>query len=191
MPLNFADDIEELATHLKSILEEDPYLPEDLEAALSTREFTDAQIKIIKNNATPTTFHNTEEGEALESTAEEILTHSFADPVRNGILMMSFNANNPQSSFSAMVNIRRAINDITHNYPLLLGEDIPRCVDDVLNSYESKIIPELNDLIDDMEDEHGFDAEKTKPTTDWQHISKLPIEPFYSIPVPPPDNLDR
>ncbi len=184
MPQDFSNAIKDLAKKVETTLKKDSCLSEDLEMSLSVREFTDAQIKTVKEHATQTTFHNVRDGDGkeIESTFEQNLTHSFKDPISNGAMTMSFLASDSQLSFEATVKTRNALDDIIYNYQILLGEDMPGSVAKVLEYYENEVMNEMDVLIENMEHEFGFKAEDIQPAEDWQHIHRLPDEPFRPKP---------
>lgn len=150
---------------------------EDLRGAFQKQNYTDAQTNAMHAVATQTCFaplSGYDEGNNIPSQ----LTHAFSDPLGNSAMMLRLLSGNDKLTLNILVNVRTAIEDDIHNYPLLLGDDLPPSVRDVLESYEGDLLPLMNELIDELSEKTGIAADDFEPAKDWQHISKLPEDVF-------------
>ncbi len=150
---------------------------EDLRGAFQKQNYTDAQTNAMHAVATQTCFaplSGYDEGNNIPPQ----LTHAFADPLGNSAMMLRLLGDDNKLTLNILVNVRSAIEDDIHNYPLLLGDDLPQSVRDVLESYDGEILPLMPTLIDTLSQETGINPADITPAKDWQHIHKLPEDIF-------------
>lgn len=152
----------------------------ELEAALSSINFSGPQLQAIGQAATPTCLSGIShiQGEAVKLSLPYNLTHAFTDPVRNSaqcIQIMGDEKIDIEGDFSlgVLVRARYALKDIVHNYPLLLGEAMPPSVREIVVRYENEVLPEMDRLIEGLAAETGIDPETIGPVDHWQHLNRL------------------
>ncbi|MCB1840643.1 MAG: hypothetical protein KDI61_10335 [Alphaproteobacteria bacterium] len=158
----------------------------DLEAALCSVEFSDQQLMEIRQAASLTFMKSCEtngDAQAFVPALNAELTHAFVDAARHCAL--SFDAiSDPMleiqgdMALQILTRARYAFRDIIHNYPLLLGERMPESVREILATYESEILPEIDGLIAELSDETGMDPNEVIPSGHWEHLRALPPEMF-------------
>lgn len=158
---------------------------DDLEAALDAVEFSAAQLAAIQAAATPTCLQDLGDGEGgfVDHTLSQKLTHAFKDPVQNSAFFMDLYANGQirgedRDALAMLTQARGAIRDIVHNYPLMLREDMPGSVQQILDRYEQEILPQLDTMIAELAAETGTDPAGIPPGVDWQHLYRLDPEAF-------------
>jgi hypothetical protein len=153
---------------------------DDLEAALSVADFNEAQMAAIRAAATPTCLQDLGDGQGgvVDHTLAQKLTHAFKDPVQNSALFMHLFANgfygeSEREVLTMMTQARGAIRDIIHNYPLMLREDMPGSIRQILDCYEQEVLPQLDTMIAELAAETGADPAAIPPGVDWQHLYRL------------------
>lgn len=179
---DFKKAIGDISNELRSLMQGGVW-EEDLEAALSSIELTDAQHSAIKQAASPTFFQDFTFGETdVKPTLSSQLAHAFRDPVAKSSLSMELTSRanyDGATTLEILTQARTILEDITHNYPLILGEDMPRDVQDILDGYKTQIIPKLSEHIDALSAETGIDAASfAPPTIGVEHLSSLPDDAF-------------
>lgn len=158
---------------------------DDLEAALAVADFNEAQLAAIRAAATPTCLQDLGDGQGgiVDHTLAQKLTHAFKDPVQNSALFMQlfsngFYGDSEREVLTMMTQARGAIRDIVHNYPLMLREDMPGTIRQILDRYEQEILPQMDTMIAALAAETGADPAAIPPGVDWQHLYEMPPEAF-------------
>lgn len=153
---------------------------DDLEAALSVADFNEAQMAAIRAAATPTCLQDLGDGQGgiVDHTLSEKLTHAFRDPVQNSALFLHLFAEGKMEGserevLTVLSQARGAIRDIVHNYPLMLREDMPGTIRQILDCYEQEVLPQLDTMIAELAAETGGDPTAIPPGVDWQHLYRL------------------
>ena len=81
-------------------------------------------------------------------------------------------------ALQVLTRARMGLRDIVNNYPLLLGEAMPGSVEDIIGVYRNEILPQMDDLIDELAEETGIDPDTVTPAESRQHLYALPPEVF-------------
>ena len=157
----------------------------DLQSALSRIEFSEAQVDAIRQAATPSFLdgYTSGQGVAILPTLKEELTHAFTDSVRNSAFCMDMISDprlqlEDDFALRVLTRARMALREIVHNYPRLLGPEMPDSVEEILSAYEEEVLPQMNALIRDLAAETGIDPDSIAPVDTWQHLHALPPEVF-------------
>lgn len=158
---------------------------DDLEAALSVADFNEAQLAAIRAAATPTCLQDLGDGQGgiVSHTLSQKLTHAFKDPVQNSAFFLHLYAagkmqGSEREALTVLTQARGVLRDIVHNYPLMLREDMPGTVRQILDRYEQEILPQMETMIADLAAETGMDPATIPPGEDWQHLYAMPPEAF-------------
>ncbi|MBK6895436.1 MAG: hypothetical protein IPH06_02435 [Alphaproteobacteria bacterium] len=157
----------------------------DLERAFSARQFNAPQLQAIGAAATPTCLSNITDGKGrtVPLSLSYNLTHAFTDPVRNSaqsIQILGDDLIDVKADFSlgVLVRARYALRDIVQNYPLLLGKEMPPSVGEIITTYRTEVLPQVDGLIDDLARKTGIDPGTIAEAQHWQHLRALPPEVF-------------
>lgn len=149
---------------------------EDMRAAFLSHSFTPQQEEALHNAGTPTCFHNI--GGMGDDPLPVQLTHAFSDPIGNSAMMIGMLRSDDDLLLQVMVKLRHAIEDDCHNYPIIMGDDLPGSVQKVLDQYDEELLPQINEAIEELVRRTGKDPATIPPAVDWQHMSKLSPELF-------------
>lgn len=180
--------IHDVAQRLAALME-DGVWKEDLEVGLAVQEFSGAQIEAMKAAASPTCRNNFNalaegSGEEVQEKISEILTHAFRDPVLKAAMYLTLfgegkiAADDPHKALLMVTQARDMMREVVHNYPLLLGEEMPGSVRDILDAYEREILPELEEAVAAFSAESGVDPSAIPVAVGWEHLHALPPEIF-------------
>ena len=175
--------------HRLSALMGDGVWKEDLEVGLSVQEFSLAQIEAMKAVATPTCRGNFNalakgSGEEVQDKLAKILAHAFRDPVLKASIYLELfgegkiAADDPHKALLIVTQSRDMMREVVHNYPLLLGEDMPGSVQEILDAYDSEILPALDEAVAEFSAESGLDPSTVSEAEGWEHLRSLPPEVF-------------
>lgn len=188
--LDLRERVGALAKSLYALLDaDDKVWREDLSASLAIREFNPAQIEAMKEAATPTccdTF-NVKSNFAAPDFPDHIakvLTHAFHDPLMKAACSFDWYAegrlshDDPSYTLTMIVQTRSMLRELAHNYPLLLGEDMPGSVQQILDGIGADILPALDGLAEEIETGNGLDVRHIPPGRGWEHLHTLPPEVF-------------
>ncbi len=153
----------------------------DLQAALSSIQFTPEQEQAIRDKATPTTFQDMGGGEAMNDFSTRI-THAFRDSIANTTMLLEMvtMSGDEEQTLNTLTQIKMNIQDLEHNYPLMLGENLPESVEQVLDTYEAEILPQINGMIDELAQSTGIDPNNIPYNSSYQHITALPEDVFVN-----------
>ncbi len=177
---DFKKAVGNISKNLREITTSD-YWEEDLEIALETIELTPKQIEIIKSLSTDTLF-NDKNDSIMALSIEQRLVHAFKDPaVKMGMMFehASLGAFSDEDTMRLLLETRNALEDIIHNYTMMLGENMPRSVSDILEEYSKNTLVQLNNQIFELSKETGINADDIElGNNGWEHISKLPENAF-------------
>ena len=170
----------EIASALQNINNQDNGWYEDLEVTLCGIDFTNEQMQSIKDAASPTLLQDL--NREYEITLSQKLAHAFEDAVIKTKLtlgLMEYNGfTDEDSPLILLRELREVLKDHIHNYPLLLGDDMPKNVLVILDEYQ-KLIPVINELVTGLESDLGIDHESiVQYGQGIEHIFKLDHEPF-------------
>ncbi len=183
------EQVYDLAREMYRLTEGDVWL-EDLEVTLSVRDFTEPQIEAMKAAASPTclqAFNRLSNSGAANDPADalsQILTHSLRDPVLKGAKTFELfgdgklDSDDPDFVLTMLVQVRTMLREVVHNYPLLLQEDMPGNVQNILDGFVQDILPRLDNLVSDVSAQSPLDPNKIPPGGGWEHLHTLPPEAF-------------
>lgn len=161
----------DIAKAIQSAFSNDKYMREDLEMALEARELSQEAKNEIRNNATETTFHPII---GAEESFETDLANSFQDPAINSLLMLQTSEKDSTLALHVLEKTKRALEDAAHNFPRILKEEMPGSVNNTIQQINEKILPDMSELINALEEKTGLKASDIETATDWQHVHRLP-----------------
>lgn len=175
MKEEFKKQVEGITAALKESLPSNGDWRLDLRATLNHAiTFSEKQVQAIADAATLTTLKDVT---GVETSLAKKLTHAFEDPVSNSISILTSIKNGyieDDEAIVPLIQLKNALEDINHNYPLILGGETPDTTLEIIETYKSTIIPQLENVIAGLADETGIDPQNIKPQDNWQHLSALP-----------------
>ena len=150
----------------------------DLENALNQVVFTTDQIDAIHAAATPNVFQVV--GNDDMNAFSTRITHAFRDAMANSVSI--FDAallfEEEDKALESLVQMKRFIEDLSHNYPRILGGEMPDSVQDVLDRYTDDVLPRIDEMITELAEKTGIDPEDVSRDVKFQHINALPDDIF-------------
>lgn len=177
---HFEQKTEGLVSTLHELVDDNQPWRKDLEDALSAIHLTEEQNQVIRDAATSLTFKSIGHDEGMDGFSTR-MTHAFRDAIGNSTMVLEMAAmmEDEQGTLNALVQIRGYIEDLRHNYPLILKEDMPTSVQGVLDRYEEDVLPEINELISELSQTTGIDPSTIPQNLNYQHITTLPDDAFH------------
>lgn len=180
MPLSeeFEKKSEDVVSQLHALVDSKQPWRADLQEALSNADFTPQQEQAIRDAASDNTFQTIGD-DAMNDFATRV-THAFQDSLANiaMTLEMATMMGEEESTLNNLVQIKSVIQDLSHNYPLMLGDDLPDSVQDILDKYNNDVIPRVNEMIDELSRSTEIAPESATLSTRYQHIYALPEDAF-------------
>lgn len=151
--------------------------------ALDALNITPEQEAVIEKYASPTY-------RALEDqndTPAKRLAHTLRDPIGKLIASIQYMDmfDDPNQTFSDLVNMDRLIDAQTHNYNMIFSGDVPPQIDDVLKTLENELKPRVQDMIMEMENTYGLNRDDVETKTKgWEHVGIVPADEYEAaVPV--------
>ena len=157
----------------------------DLEDAIADANLSDDQKQVIRDASTTLTFQHIGHQDDHVNDFTQRLTHAFSDSIRNSASTLSLVSDpdfadlaEPDTLLRSLVEIRYAIQDISHNYPLILSPNVPQTVSDILDKYNDEILPVIDDMILEIEAAQDLNSEDYARNENFQHVFPLPADEF-------------
>ncbi|GEM_PF-4021049 len=158
---------------------------EDLKFALKMLEgeLNDNQRKAISGHASATFLQDLNKGDLPLS---NLLTHSFKDPIIKNAeadFLIQRNLLSNMQILTMLLSLKEVMQDNMHNYPLLLGEELPQTVRNILTQYEDSIIPQINTMIEELSNDSSINPDDITidTLTGNEHLGRLPEDVFTNI----------
>lgn len=185
MPLSdvYRKDITEIYEGLQAVASQESDWEDDLINALKNRDFSDLQVEAIKKASSNTLFIEEDEETQAILYFEEDIAHAFIDPINKGSLPLEpsiLDYQDDEIILTELIKRRQALDDIVHNYPLLVPKDsMPSIVGQIIHYYEDEMIPHMDRLIDTLGDETCIDINEIEiKMVGVDCLSKLPENLF-------------
>ncbi len=172
----FKEKAGEIADALKAV-NNNGAIAEDLEIALEEITFSEQTIQSIKDVSSPTFKDQFEVTGKLALTMPQMLAHAFKDPIEKNIISLNtikrFDVSDARS-LKALLDTKRCLEDINHNYPILLGKKMIGSIENTFEQYD-EIISDLELVIDKLSKSTGIDPDDIEEPGDGiESFSKLP-----------------
>lgn len=174
---HFEEKTQNLVSTLHELVDDNQAWRRDLEDAMEKVNFTEQQKLAIQEAATALTFQSI--GKNMDTFSTR-MTHAFRDAIGNSTMVLEMAAmmEDEEGTLNALVQIRGYIDDLKHNYPLMLQDDMPESVQAVLDRYDSEVRPEIESMIAELSLSTGIDPDTIPQNLNYQHITSLPDDVF-------------
>ncbi len=178
--MTLKDELKEKVGKIAETLEaigQNGIIAEDIELVLSGINFSDETVKLIQSKASPTLRKMFSEDYQPAQTTAQTLRHAFADPIKKNatyLKMIEDGHLHGDMAFRVLLDTKRCLENIRHNYPLLMDGETERSIENAFNEY-SKVIAELDPLINTLSAELELDPDNIEqPGEGLDCFSKLP-----------------
>lgn len=118
----------------------------DLSEGLKTLELTPEQIESLKNSATVTLRQLWE-----HSSFDTVITHAFQDSIGKAIFPIQIGGTEELTAWG-IVHLKQEIEKTSRNYRMILKDQMPKSMSDILEFYENEILPFIDSILPDIQD---------------------------------------